>query len=137
MSKSTATDVYNHYNALSQERALTEPESRALERAIRELDRVGTVKYGPWTEYEDARLRLLKRQGQSFEQIAATLHRTKNSCANRYTRIAILELHQERQRKMAATVRKNELIRKGKVAANPFYADSLDRTARKLANGQG
>lgn len=86
--KPTAEETHNRFHTISLNRALTEPESRTLERAIKQIDAIGTDPVGPWTSDEDASLMELRRAGKSFDTISRRLRRSKMSCYSRYRRIS-------------------------------------------------
>lgn len=93
----TPETVFNHYDSLSRRRALLDHESRALERAIRELDggviRPTHSKRGyahephEWSDDEDALILRERRLGVSFRVIGIKMGRTKSAVHNRYMRL--------------------------------------------------
>ena len=111
----TATEVYNHFHTLSLKQALTEPESRALERAIKQLAAIGEPKTTPWTVKEDDMLMSMRRRGVAYSTISAKLCRTKSSCAARHRRLTTINASQDRQERYAAVVERNESIVAGRL----------------------
>ncbi len=124
-----ANEVFHHYDTISRRRALTESESRALERAVRQLDRIGCVKYTDWTQAEDEKLMSMKQAGRSYTEIGAALGRSKPSCSYRHRKLTAMATVAKRQKRYAQTIERNEDIIAGRVQASGEYTYRLAKAA--------
>jgi hypothetical protein len=85
--------IISHLDALSRLRALTDAESKSLERAIKEEMRLSsvlgqrTLGFRPWTATEDQNLLTMVREGKTFRQAGEALDRSLASCSSRFQRL--------------------------------------------------
>ena len=80
-------EVIQHLDRVSRSRALTDQESRDLEKAIRAQSRSQPSTQTAWCPALDRRVIALVEEGKTFAEIGAALALTRGAVMNRYYRI--------------------------------------------------